>query len=209
MERAEIPGMAIGIISGGELIHVAGYGYADVEQGIPAEDSTIFMIASISKTVTATAMMVLESRGEIDLDDDINEYLPFRIVNPHVPDGTITFRTLLTHTSGIIDNWNVYDPLYTIDSGGGDSPVTLDRLMRGYFLPGGEYFDPDANFSTSPPGTQYEYSNIGYSLVGYLVQEISGTDFRELRGTTTSSRTDSSTARPRIYRLIPAAIPGW
>ena len=179
MELAGIPGMAVGIMTDGELTYNGSFGFADIQAERSVDENTVFMIASVSKTVTSSALMLLESRGHLRLDDSIGDYMPFQIEHPWYPDIPITFRMLLSHTSGIEDNWAIYDSFYTIDSGGGDSPVTLEDLVTGYFVPGGSYYDKKKNFSHHTPGSKHSYSNMGYALIGYLVQEISGTDFSQ------------------------------
>ena len=67
----------------------------------------MFILSSVSKTVTATALMQLYERGLFELNDDIDAYLPFEVNHPNYPSASISFKMLLTHTSGIKDNWGV------------------------------------------------------------------------------------------------------
>ena len=177
MDSAGIPGMAVGVIRSGDLAYTGYFGYADIESERPVSSDTRFMIASVSKTVTSAALMLLESRGQIDIDRSISDYLPFEVSHPRQGERVITARMLLTHTSGIVDNWDVLDALYTIADGGGDSNVGLERLIRGYVLPGGEYYSATANFASGAPGTIHSYSNIGFAMIGYLVEVVSGMPF--------------------------------
>jgi CubicO group peptidase (beta-lactamase class C family) len=116
--------------------------------------------------------MKLYDQGKLDLDDDINDYLPFRISHPNFPDEKITFRMLLAHTSSLRDNWEVYDSLYTLPEGG-DSPLELQSFVRDYFSEGGEFYSPSENFATEKPGQSFSYCNMGYSLLGALLEQIS------------------------------------
>jgi CubicO group peptidase (beta-lactamase class C family) len=177
LSKLGIAGASAVFIENGEITQHYQYGYADLENTISVNEQTVFQIASISKTVTGTAIMQLYENGAFDLDDDINDYLPFPVRHPEFPDTSITFRMLLTHTSGIDNNWDVYDSLYTTDSGGGDSPVSLEEFAHGFFIPGGEYYDATLNFTETAPGEAYLYSNTAYALLGYLVEEISGKPF--------------------------------
>jgi CubicO group peptidase (beta-lactamase class C family) len=136
------------------------------------------MIASTSKPVTALALMKLYDQGKLKLDQDINDHLPFDVRNPNFPDEKITFRMLLSHVSSIRDHWPTLEIGYTIDDGG-DSPVSLEDNLRSYLVKGGEYYDEKNNFYVSTPGSQQRYSNVGYDLIGYLVQRISGRPFNE------------------------------
>jgi CubicO group peptidase (beta-lactamase class C family) len=133
---------------------------------------TVMNVASISKTLTGTSLMILVQQGKLDLDRDVNDYLPFKIENPHFPGTEITARQLLTHTSSIID----FDELYysrTMYFPGADNPISLGEFVREYLSRAGVYFDP-ANFALYPPGSERQYSNIGYGLAGYLVEVLSG-----------------------------------
>jgi CubicO group peptidase (beta-lactamase class C family) len=133
----------------------------------------LFELASVSKTVIATAVMQLWEDGQLDLDADINAYLPFRVVNPHFPEVPITTRMLMTHTSSIVDDSLVFLKEY----GRGDPTIPLGQFLSDYLTPGGSYYDPDQNYSQSAPGTAFSYSNFGASLAAYLVEAITGIPF--------------------------------
>ncbi len=168
MYTLNIPGVTACVIKDGQIIWTGAYGYADISQSIEAADTTLFMLASISKNVTGTAMMQLWENDSFDLDDNINDYLPFSVIHPLYPDSVITFDMLLTHTSGIIDRNSTLAPLF---HWGGDSPIPLDTFLYNYLTPGGYYYQPN-NFSSWTPGTGYSYSNVTSTLVGYLVEVI-------------------------------------
>jgi CubicO group peptidase (beta-lactamase class C family) len=169
--------MQAAYISDGELRWVGSYGLKTYQTEDMVNDSTLFMVASISKPVTALAVMKLYDEGKLSLDDDINDYLPFQVTNPYYPAEKITFRMLLTHVSSIHDDWKVLEPLYTLGKGGGDSPISLEDFLKSYLVAGGEYYDPTKNFYNTPPLTEEHYSNVGYSLLGYLVEVITGKPF--------------------------------
>jgi CubicO group peptidase (beta-lactamase class C family) len=157
----------------GRIVWTRSYGHAIIEQDIPVADTTLFMLASISKTFTGAALLQLWEAGLFDLDDDINDYLPFTVHNPYYPDSVITFRMLLTHTSSLRDNWNVMYAVYVF----GDSPIPLGEYVEEYFTPGGEYYSPTANFYAWAPGTGWSYCNEAFALIGHLVETISGIPF--------------------------------
>ena len=166
MATRHIPGVATCAIKNGQIVWSAGHGWANIEDSVEVADTTLFMLASISKTITAAAVMQLWEHDSFDLDDDINEYLPFVVRNPFHPDSIITFRHLLTHTSSINDNWSVmfYFP--------GDSPIPLGQYLADYLVPGGAYFDSSLSYNSWAPGMQMEYCNMAVALVGYLVEAI-------------------------------------
>ncbi|MBT9147598.1 MAG: putative penicillin-binding protein PbpX [Syntrophomonadaceae bacterium] len=173
MESKRIPGLSASIIKDDEIIWVNSFGYANIANQIKVSGETIFMVASVSKPVVATAIMQLYEKGRLDLDDNVNDYLPFQVINPNYPNEHITFRMLLAHTSSINDND------YEVYSWGKDSPVALGDFLRDYFVPGGEHYSEVENFHKSKPGTYYDYSNVGFALLGYLVENISGKPFDE------------------------------
>lgn len=175
MEKANIAGMQVGYLSEGKLKWVGSYGFMDYSSGVKVNDSTLFMIASCSKPVTALGVMQLYDQGLINLDDDINKYLPFKISNPNFPQETITVRMLLTHTSSLQDDMDLLESLYTLDEGG-DSPIELEDFIREYFKQGGKYYS-HKNFTKTPPGKGKVYSNTGYALAGYLIQRITDKSF--------------------------------
>ncbi len=178
MSNYHIPGLAACAVKGDSIIWTGAYGYANFEtfpEPTPVTDSTLFMMASISKTVTGLALMQLWENGEFELDDNINDYMPIDVVNPYFPATPITFRQLLAHTSSLKDNWDVMYSTYVE----GDTPIPLDEYVEDYFVPGGEYYDSTKNFNAWEPATSWQYCNHGFVLIGYLVQAVTGTLFHQ------------------------------
>jgi CubicO group peptidase (beta-lactamase class C family) len=175
IETFHIPGASACIVKDGQIDWTGSYGLADIGNNIPVTDSTLFMLASISKTVTAIALMQLWEDSLFDLDADINDYLDFSVRNPFFPSIPITFRMLMTHTSSIRDCWSTFSTLRTW---GGDSPIPLGDFMEDYLTPAGIYYDDACNFYQYPPGSDSgsQYSNVGAALTAYLLEEISPYD---------------------------------
>ena len=174
MRQGGHPGLAAAIIKNGQVAWSRNYGVANWTSQAPVTDATTFMLASVSKTVTATAALQLWERGQLDLDADVNNYLPFPVRNPRFPAAPITARMLLLHTSSINDNFGTYGPhLYT----DGDSAVPLGTFLDGYFVTPGVYHVGANAFSTTRPGEAYRYSNIAIALLGYVVERVSGVPF--------------------------------
>jgi CubicO group peptidase (beta-lactamase class C family) len=172
LKALKVPGLSVGIIKNGHLVCASGAGLANIEQKKAVRRDTVFAWASVSKTATAIAAMILYDRGKFRLDDDIDKFLAFHVRNPNCPSEPITFRQLLTHSSSIVDSKDIYDASYTK----GDSPVALGDFVRGYVTPNSDYYDTD-NFAEKCPGQVSRYSNVGVGLLGYLVEQISGTPF--------------------------------
>ncbi|MHA2400342.1 MAG: serine hydrolase domain-containing protein [Promethearchaeota archaeon] len=178
MADYKIPSLAAGIVSNESVIWARGFG----EQ--PDLD-TVYMIGSITKTFTATAILQLKERNLINLDGNISNYLPFDVAHPDYPGTAITIRMLLTHTSGLQTNlyWSLeyYFDNQTIDwinenlDLGGDivkwtHRPTLEEFLNGSLNPAGPYYN-SYNWYTHP-GTTFHYSNAGFQLLGYLVQQV-------------------------------------
>jgi CubicO group peptidase (beta-lactamase class C family) len=170
-----IPGLTACIVKSGKVAWSKGYGWANIAKRVPMDpDRTLQNIGSISKTVTATAVMQLWEKGKFQLDDDINERLPFPVRIPSHPDVPITYRLLLTHRSGIADS-----PAYGTSYACGDPKSSLEAWLKDYFTPSGRHHDPKANFHPWKPGSKDAYSNVGFGLLGYLVERISGVPFAD------------------------------
>ena len=176
MSEYHIPGLSACILKDGELVWNHAYGYADVERQIPVIDSTIFAIASISKTITGTALMQLYERGIFELGDNVKDYLPtdLQVVNPSYPNDPITFKMILSHVSSIIDNWDILDTLVVE----GDSPISLYDGLKNYLVSGGAYYS-EINYDSLSPASKYSYCNIATALLGYIVEAITDTTFEE------------------------------
>jgi CubicO group peptidase (beta-lactamase class C family)/uncharacterized lipoprotein YbaY len=176
MNLKSIPGFASIILKDNKVIWNKNYGYRNRELQLPVEDTTIFLIASTSKTIVATAVMQLWEKNIITLENNINNYLPagFSVVNPYYPNDTITVKMLMTHTSTLQDNWNILDPLTTC----GDSPIKLDSFLVNYLIPGGKYYS-STNFANFHPGTKWNYSDVEIDLLALIVQNLTGKSFAE------------------------------
>lgn len=96
-------GMSVAVVCNGTVTDVHHYGLSDITRNIPVTDSTMYRVASVSKSVTASALMKLFESGYFSLDEDISDYLGFNIKNPNYPEEPITFRMILSHTSGLQD----------------------------------------------------------------------------------------------------------
>jgi CubicO group peptidase (beta-lactamase class C family) len=174
MLRNHIPGLAISAVKGGALAWSRGFGWANIEQQIAMTPETMQNIGSVSKPIVTTVLMQCAERGMLSLDEDVNNYLPFSIRNPSHPNVAITFTQLLSHYSSIADG-SSYGRAYAC----GESNISLQEWIEGYFLSDGAYHDAAENFHAWAPGEQYEYNNVAFSVLAYLVQVITDTPFDE------------------------------
>lgn len=168
LTATDTPGVSVALVRGGRTPFSAGYGYADVEDARHVTADTIFQIASVSKTVTAAALMMLWEAGAFKLDAPIAPHLDFAVANPKFAKVPITFRQLFTHTSSISDG--VYKDL---DFSTGDVPSLRD-FLAGYLVPGGKWYNAGKCFSDACPGSTWQYSNVAAALLGYLGERLSG-----------------------------------
>ncbi|WP_295721019.1 serine hydrolase domain-containing protein [Mucilaginibacter sp.] len=157
-EKNHWPGLAYGIVVDGKLIHVGGLGYTDVPNKIAATPKSDFRIASMTKSLTAMAILKLRDEGKLKLDDPAYLYIP-EMKNTHylTKDATpVTVRNLLTHSAG-----------YPEDNPWGDRQLAVsdDELIALY--------KKGVSFSNNP-GLGYEYSNLGFATLGYIIKKVSG-----------------------------------
>lgn len=155
---ADIAGASIAVVHHGEVVSTRGYGQADVDAGIPVDpERTLFRVGSVSKLVTATAVLQLVERGQVDLDTDVEQY-----TGPGLDlEQPVTLRHLLTHTAG------------------------FEERVAGLISLDGTQPDLRASLVTDPPeqvylpGTMPAYSNYGNALAGYVVEAVSGQHFED------------------------------
>jgi CubicO group peptidase (beta-lactamase class C family) len=175
MINGTIPSLQAGIVLQNRLIWAKDFGSQ------PSLD-TIYTVGSITKAFTATAFLQLHEQGQIDLDADVSTYLPYTIRNPTYPNTPITIRQLLSHRAGMIrdagalqwydnslltwlnDTLGIDLPLWV------DPPPILDEWINSTSTANPEMW-------TSEPGTQYEYSNVGFLFLAYLMEQITGQSY--------------------------------
>jgi len=150
--RYRIPGLSVAVLHGDGVVLARGYGYANVELHVPANDSTMYQSGSVGKQFTAAAIVMLSEQGRLSLDDSITRFLPD---GPATWRG-ITIRQLLTHTSGIADYADS-----TLDS---RRDYTEDELVK---LAAKEPLE-------FAPGDRWSYSNTGYVLLGIIIHRVTG-----------------------------------
>lgn len=161
-DRDSSPGAVLGVVSQGELIHQRGYGVAVIEHDVPFTADTVLRLGSTSKHLCATCILVLESRGQLQLADDIRRFVP------EMPeyDTPITLRHLLTMTSGLWDGLNML--LFCgLDT---SAALTREQLLSLYVAQDQLMYQP---------GDDCTYSNTNYSLLSLVVERVSGMSLAE------------------------------
>ncbi len=161
--KNHFPGIAFGIVVDGKLVYTGSHGYTDIEKKTPVTSSSLFRIASMSKSFTAMAILKLRDEGKLDLDDPAYLYIPElkKIKYPTADAPLITVRHLLTHWAGFPE-----------DNPWGDRQLadTDKELM--------EFIGRQISFS-NPPGIAFEYSNLGFALLGRIVTSVSGKRYQD------------------------------
>jgi CubicO group peptidase (beta-lactamase class C family) len=154
---SDAPGCAVGVVQDGAVVFAEGFGLACLEHGAPITTATRFYLASVSKQVTALAVVLAAETGQLSLGDPIRKYLAEL---PACMDG-VTLRHLLTHTGGVRD----YFHLGFLAGFGGEHPYSEDEVLRILAR------QSALNF---PPGTDFTYSNSGYVLLAIVIARATG-----------------------------------
>lgn len=162
MQQLQIAGTVISIVQGKEIILSQGYGLANLEHSQPIKpEKTVFRVGSVSKLFTATAIMQLVEQGKINLNDELNQYIPeVAQYNPFAQ--PITVAHLLTHTAGLDEYF-----------------IGLEALQPDQELSLKEYLQKKMPPVVIPPGTVINYSNHGMALAGYLVEVLTKMSFSQ------------------------------
>lgn len=153
MKKYDTVGLAVVVVRDNGIVYRNSLGWKDRDAKIPLEQDDLFRIASISKSFAAVSIMQLVEQGGLSLDDDAGKLVGFPVRNPGFPDTPITLRMLLNHTSSITDaqqykNLDVINP-------------DINENWRG-------------SYADHAPGESYEYSNLGYNMIGTIVERMSG-----------------------------------
>jgi len=149
------PSLALAVIEDGRVVWAEGFGHADLERKTPATPDTVYWLASVSKPITATGLMILVERGKLDLDAPANHYLTGAKLVARAGDADeITVRCLANHTAGLATHYNFFYE--------GTAPPSFDETLRRY------------GFAARAPGARWEYSNLGFGILGFLTEQAAG-----------------------------------
>jgi len=162
MAASNLPSVAVAVAKEGRILWEEGFGWADVERQLPATPHTMYSLASISKPITATALMRLVEQGRIDLDQPANRYLGAGQLTGLAGDASgATVRRVLSHTAGLPLHYQFY---YTNND---YPPASNDETIARYGI------------LVNPPGEVYEYSNLGYGIIDHIIARAAGVDYAE------------------------------
>ncbi|MCF8370004.1 MAG: serine hydrolase [Bacteroidales bacterium] len=172
MQNFHVPGLSACVVKDGSVIWNNNYGYMNLQDSTLVGDSTLFNVFSISKSITTACVMQLVDKQIVGLDENINNFLPFQVSNPHNGIDSITPRMLMNHTSTIND-WNFNN--FVVN---GDPAMSLGYFMENYLSATGNFYNTN-NFYNQVPGTGYNYDNYGMALLGYLIEPLTGISFHQ------------------------------
>lgn len=162
-EANHLPGVAYGLVVDGKLVYKGNIGYTDIEKKIPVTSSSLFRIASMSKSFASMAILKLRDEGKLNLDDPAYFYIP-ELKNVKYPTADaphITLRHLMTHGAGFPE-----------DNPWGDRQLAdTDKDLM-------DFIGKQISFS-NPPGIAYEYSNLGFALLGKIITNVSGMRYQD------------------------------
>ena len=163
MEAGHVPGLALVVVEGCEVTYAQGFGVTSVEAGgIPASPQTMFRIGSITKSMTAMAILRLVEAGKLDLDRPVGEYVPWLAFSRPGAAGEITLRRMLSHSAGLQTSHTHF---------GRREADGLEAYLRE---------DVPRYQFVAPPGKLYSYSNPGVRMAGYVAQVAAGRPYTEL-----------------------------
>ena len=187
--QENIIGFAVAIMNQDKIIYQHGFGYAN--RAIKKEYSinTIQNVASISKTFIGIALLKAQELGKLHIDDPVNKYLTFKVINPHYPEEPILIRHLATHTSSIQDTEYYDGKAYVLkEEVGGinkvpegmyveinppESHISMKNYLEKVLVKNGDWYKKDG-FLNNKPGEVFEYSNVGATLAAVVLAEATG-----------------------------------
>lgn len=160
IEKRTIPSASVAVTRGGEFIWLESFGWADVEKKIEATPHTPYPIASITKSMTATAVMLLAGRGRIDIHQSVEDYVAPLVLTAYKGNSRdVTVKHLLNHTAGLAMHFDYY---YEDEE---HVPPGVEEAIERY------------GFLIHAPGEVFQYANLGYSLLGHMISKVTGTEY--------------------------------
>jgi D-alanyl-D-alanine carboxypeptidase len=185
MKRQNIPGLALAVVKDGVVVKAAGYGVAERKSQLPVTPDTLFKIASVSKQFMAAGIMLLVQDGRVSLADTIDRFIP----DVPAPWRAITIRHLLSHTGGLGREGPGWNPASVSD-------LEVIRSAYGVRL-------------RSTPGTKWEYSNLGYTVLAEIMARVSGRPWREFIAERVFGPAGLSATRPTTVAPLPVRATGY
>jgi CubicO group peptidase (beta-lactamase class C family) len=195
--KNSIVGFSVAIVNQDSILYAKGFGYSNKDKKKLYTKNTVQPIASISKTLAGVALMKAQEMGKLNLDDDINDYLPFKIINPYFSNSKITIRNLATHSSSLKDSRS-YSKTMIFSSNFCELPkkakkyfssnwcrkcdenkeIPLIDFLKNIYSPNGIWYKKN-NFSKENIGTEYNYCNNNASITAYIIEKATGIKYND------------------------------
>jgi len=197
-EQGFLNGFSVSIVNKDSIVYQNAFGYANVDSQKLYSVNTIQNIASISKTLIGIALLKAQELGKLNLDDPINKYLPYEVINPYYPNEEITIRHLATHTSSIKDTEFYSNKSYVLKNDVKalsddvnsmyvklnlpESYISMSEFLKKVLSEHGEWYQ-DTGFLKNNPGALFEYSNVGATLAAVILEIATGETFKDFTST--------------------------
>ncbi|WP_124979700.1 serine hydrolase domain-containing protein [Nonlabens xiamenensis] len=188
-KNGQINGFAVAMVNQHGVLYEKGIGFSNRATKEVYTENTLQHIASVSKTLIGIALLKAQEMGKLKLDDPIQNYLPFTVINPNHPNEMITIRQLATHTSSIQDTDQYMNRAWVLTKNQDLTEVStdypaqrlnpsehfakMDQYLKSYLQTNGGYFQAD-NYSEFRPGERYIYSNVGATLCALIIERATG-----------------------------------
>ncbi|MEM9671683.1 MAG: serine hydrolase domain-containing protein [Bacteroidota bacterium] len=191
-KNSDLPGFSVAIVSEDKVLYQKGFGFANKDTKKAFDNTTVQALGSVSKTVVGLALVKAIGDGKLTMDTEINDILPFQVINPFFKDSPILIRHLANHTSSISDTKH-YGKSYVLDDAFVPSdnvhrdflgfikshdPIELEEFLANILSEEGKWYRKK-NFLKAKPGTAKEYANLNAALAAYIIEVATDTPFEE------------------------------
>ena len=188
----QLVGFSVSILKKKQKLYSQGFGFADEKAKRKYASNSIQNIGSVAKTFLGIAVLKAQELGKLQLDDPINDYLPFEVVNPHHPESPIRIRHLTSHSSSILDEENNYLKAFILENDSidkanevafshfqkPDKRISLKEYLEACLSKEGKWYTPQM-FSKEKPGSSFEYTNFGADLLGLIIEEATDMPYKD------------------------------
>ncbi|PWL39930.1 serine hydrolase [Flagellimonas aquimarina] len=192
--KGDIKGFGVAIVNEDTTLYAKGFGYSTIDPEQAYTKNTVQNIASVSKTLIGISLLKAQEMQKLNLEDPVNNYLPFEVFNPFHPEDAITIRQLATHTSSIQDGDLYGKKSYILENAkdtlriksipsaeefnAPESDLDMGRFLENFLSVEGEWYQ-QTSFLENKPGELYEYTNVGATLAAYIIEIATGSSYAD------------------------------
>ena len=189
-ETGSIKGFSVAIVNDTKVLYQRGFGLSDMENNKPYSSQTIQNIGSVSKVIIGIALLKAQELGELNLNEPINNYLPYNVYNPSFPSEEITLKHLANHSSSITDTKFYHENVYILKEGEefnkikelegvfnpSNSLISMEKFLKKLLSEDGEWYSNE-RFTQNAPGEKFTYSNVGAALAAHIIEIATGESY--------------------------------